>query len=319
MLTYLEGAIDHFLEKLPPGTKDILEIGSDIPCEAASTLAEKTGARVIGLNPAPWFPRLPETVTRGNGLFLIRGDGRFLPFPDRTFDAVMSIATMEHVYGLESFLAEVARVLKPNGVFYANSAPIWSSAIGHHVYAKAGSRLASFWRPGKNPIPDHAHLLMTPEEMRIFLRSGPCCDELIEPIIQWIYLGDDVNRCFYEEYVDAFRKSSMELLSIESKSLRSPDEETLAKLHLKYGESRNFDCSSITAVFRKPPQDTTDRQPMDNKRHGKFLFEKAGAFLKRVLTWAKLNPGKFRMLVVFEIIYTLALLGIFYLIYRYVA
>ena len=129
-------------------------------------------------------------------------DGSCIPFPDKSFDAVLSIATLEHVNGLDALLSEVARVLKDKGLFYTSFSPIWSSAKGHHVYAVIGSKEARFWKPGKNPIPDYWHLLMTPDEMREYLRSGPCTEELIEPIIQWVYFGDSLNRCHYEEYME---------------------------------------------------------------------------------------------------------------------
>lgn len=40
-----------------------------------------------------------------------------LPLPDASFDTVVSFETIEHIAGQEVFLDEVARVLKPGGVF----------------------------------------------------------------------------------------------------------------------------------------------------------------------------------------------------------
>jgi len=40
-----------------------------------------------------------------------------LPLPDAAFDTVVSFETIEHISGQEAFLDEVARVLKPGGVF----------------------------------------------------------------------------------------------------------------------------------------------------------------------------------------------------------
>jgi SAM-dependent methyltransferase len=204
MLPYQQQVVDAFVKMLPPGARDILEIGSDMGCEVATAIARRTGANVVGVNPSPAFPA-PTAAVLPHTAFL-RVDGRRLPFADGSFDAVLSVATMEHVRGIDAFLAEVARVLRPKGLYYTEFSPIWSSAHGHHVYAVAGSREARFWKPGKNPIPDYGHLLMTPDEMRAYLRSGPCAEELIEPIIQWVYHGDDINRCHYEEYLEAFRK-----------------------------------------------------------------------------------------------------------------
>lgn len=149
------------------------------------------------------------------------------------------------------------RVLKPKGLFYITFGPLWSSAKGHHVFAKTESKEARFWKAGKNPVPDYAHLLMTPEEMRTNLQSGPCAEELIEPILHWIYHGNDINRCTYEEYIKAFHESSLviqRMLDVDLTVDTGPDAETLTRLIAKYGSGRNFSCSTILAIFRQLPR-----------------------------------------------------------------
>jgi SAM-dependent methyltransferase len=42
-------------------------------------------------------------------------DGKQLPFPDEYFDAVVCFEVFEHIFNLEEVLAEIRRVLKPNG------------------------------------------------------------------------------------------------------------------------------------------------------------------------------------------------------------
>jgi hypothetical protein len=170
---------------------------------------------------------------------------------------------MEHVNGIVQFLDEVTRVLKPKGIFYTNFGPIWSSAQGHHVHARHGSKEARFWKPGRNPVPDYAHLYMDPGEMRACLREGPCCEELIEPIIEWVYQKDDINRCHFEEYVEAIHQCPLKLEQLRFGGEQHPDEETLQKLVEKHGRERNFRCSHISAFFRKMPGEGVQ---------GRFLF-----------------------------------------------
>jgi ubiquinone/menaquinone biosynthesis C-methylase UbiE len=250
MLPYQMQVMENFVQMLQSETMDILEIGSDIGGEVVNALAEKTGANVVGINPSSEFPKLvnpkhPKTC-------FLRMDGRSMPFPDNSFDAILSVATMEHVNDLDDFMNEVSRVIKPKGIFYTEFSPIWSSALGHHVYAVVGSKEARFWKSGRNPIPDYAHLLWTPAELKTYLDNGPCSEELIDPIIQWIYSSDSLNRCFFEDYMNAFRKCSLVLQSLRL-SHETPDVETVAMLTAKYGTDRNFRCSSISAVFRKLP------------------------------------------------------------------
>lgn len=42
-------------------------------------------------------------------------DGRTMPFPDASFDAVISFEVFEHVFNLDEILDEIRRVLKPQG------------------------------------------------------------------------------------------------------------------------------------------------------------------------------------------------------------
>lgn len=53
----------------------------------------------------------------GNGVMLIQGDVRRLPFPDAHFDAVVDFGTCYHISGVEQAIAEIERVLEPTGVF----------------------------------------------------------------------------------------------------------------------------------------------------------------------------------------------------------
>ena len=117
----------------------------DVGCGDGITdlsIALRTGCReLIGIDPFRGYERLPGIVA-SNGLpaDLVPGSLRFLPedanrlpFPDDSFDVVLSWGSVEHMAGgyLQA-LREVKRVLKPEGLFMV--APgLYYSTIGHHL------------------------------------------------------------------------------------------------------------------------------------------------------------------------------------------
>jgi len=51
---------------------------------------------------------------------------------DNSFDIVYSVAVFEHVFDIPGALQECKRLLKPGGVAYIISSPLWNSPFGHH-------------------------------------------------------------------------------------------------------------------------------------------------------------------------------------------
>lgn len=78
-------------------------------------------------------------------------DGRKLPFPDASFDAIYSSNVLEHVADFAQIQSELARVLRPGGTaVHCVPSAVWRfwTTLGHPLYA---ARVA--WRlkgPGAN-------------------------------------------------------------------------------------------------------------------------------------------------------------------------
>lgn len=248
---YQRHAVNCLLRALPRCDGVILELGSDIEAKVVRALAVSTAAEVIGMNPSAEFPRLIEGENLPPRVKLLREDGRNIPMPDASVDAVLTIATVEHVIGLDAFYSEIHRVLKPGGVLHADFAPIWSCYQGHHTFVVHGAKEVRYWKSGRNPVPDFAHLLLTPEEMREFLHGGPCAPELVEPIVQWIYFNDGINRCFLEDHLAALEHSGLWCQRLARKPGVNPDAATALRLRAKYG-GRNFSVFGLEATMRKP-------------------------------------------------------------------
>jgi len=197
---------DHFSPDLP-GT--ILEIGSDVEGGVLKELASRGRRRLIGLNidinPAAHAGRGSGDVPSYE---IIKGDVRRLPFKDNSISAILSITAFEHVHDMDVALREMYRVLKPGGIVYSDFGPIWSCSIGHHVFAIVNGVEARHWKPGRNPVPHFAHLLMPPEALRAaVLETAWVFPKLADEILRWIYTGDGVNRIFYEDYAKLFEAS----------------------------------------------------------------------------------------------------------------
>jgi SAM-dependent methyltransferase len=97
------------------------------------SLAEEA-ALVVGIDPAERFQeagvRLARERNQRNLTFAL-ADGMYLPFPDRTFDMVLSHAVIEHVADAPLYLRECARVLATTGHVYLSTAPYLSFAGAH--------------------------------------------------------------------------------------------------------------------------------------------------------------------------------------------
>lgn len=248
---YQRQALQRFIRALSPHATNILEIGSDLAGNVAQNLASVTGCEVVGVNPSPEFPRLPADGQLRKSIRLLRTDGRCIPLPDNSVDGVFTVATIEHVADVEQLYSEVYRVLKPGGVLFADFAPIWSSYNGHHTYAVVDGKEARYWKAGRNPVPDFAHLLWLPDQMREFLHAGPCDDALVEPIVDWIYFGDGVNRLFLEDHISALFGSQLICERLKLKSGSPPDPVTERKLTTRYGPKVRFDVAGVEATMRK--------------------------------------------------------------------
>jgi len=109
---------------------------------------------------------------------VLRGDGTRLPFPDATFDRVITSEVLEHIQDDVSAIAEMTRVLKPGGTFAA-TVPSWlpekinwmlsddyhaPKAMGGHVRIYSATELKAKMRAVGLELSGshHAHALHSP-------------------------------------------------------------------------------------------------------------------------------------------------------------
>jgi SAM-dependent methyltransferase len=108
----------------------------DVACGTGygSALLQKAGARRIFS-----FDVSPDALSFGlrrYSLLAAQADGIALPLPSASVDRVVSLETLEHLEDPEAFVAEVRRVLRPDGMFAVsipNAAILDDSHNHYHV------------------------------------------------------------------------------------------------------------------------------------------------------------------------------------------
>ncbi|NOT34295.1 MAG: class I SAM-dependent methyltransferase [Candidatus Eisenbacteria bacterium] len=107
-----------------PASGRAIEIG----CGSARLLARMGRAaplELVALDPAPNALAIVRRTAAIAGLRMerVRGDALSLPFPDASFDLVLSGGLLEHFPEPEAVVAEMVRILRPGGTFYADVVP----------------------------------------------------------------------------------------------------------------------------------------------------------------------------------------------------
>lgn len=88
----------------------------DLGCNTGygTNILAQSARSAIGVDVSP--RAIAEAKRRYSGLDLQLVDGRSLPFPDRSFDMVVSFQVLEHISEPERYLHEIKRVLVSDGI-----------------------------------------------------------------------------------------------------------------------------------------------------------------------------------------------------------
>ena len=103
---------------IDPNGKTALEVGS-----GGGILTEeiaKMGFTTTGIEPTEQSIETATNHAIASGLNIKyeKGYGEALPYNDRSFDGVFCCDVLEHVQDLPKVIAEISRVLRPNGIFF---------------------------------------------------------------------------------------------------------------------------------------------------------------------------------------------------------
>ncbi|NJE84279.1 class I SAM-dependent methyltransferase [Thermococcus sp. CX2] len=131
----------------------------DLGCGTGNYTIElkKRGFDVIGLDASEGMLE----IARAKGLNCIKGDAYSLPFPDESFDLVLSVTMFEFIHEPEKVIAEIHRVLKPGGevlIGTMNGRSSWFLFKRlKSLFVETAYRYARFY---------------TPRELELLLKSG---------------------------------------------------------------------------------------------------------------------------------------------------
>ena len=116
-----------FLERvgrLAPGMR-ILEIGSGRGALLRHLARQGHSIEGVEVNP----DRIEESRRLYGPLPLTRVEGTRLPFPDASFDVVLSFDVFEHIRDSDGHLREVRRVLVPGGRYLLQTPNKWTNTV----------------------------------------------------------------------------------------------------------------------------------------------------------------------------------------------
>jgi SAM-dependent methyltransferase len=114
--------------------KDVLEVGCGRGGGALFVFERLSPRSLVGLDVAHVAVRGCNRRFGRPGLSFVAGDAEALPFPERSFDAVLNVESSHHYPDTGRFLREVRRVLRPGGVLLFSdfrASPDAASSFSH--------------------------------------------------------------------------------------------------------------------------------------------------------------------------------------------
>jgi SAM-dependent methyltransferase len=212
---YQKNALDTLCSIYDVKDKAVLEVGSNYwtPGQKVVEALREKGARlVIGITNEYRPDRLKKHRNQKN-CYVFCADACLSPFNDGFFDAVFMNDVLEHLQDIKGLFKEVYRVLKPGGIFFSASGPLWEGGTGHHLI---------FSMDGKNftlrdgIIPPFFHLRLSKGRMIRFLEAdGKVASEHIDFVTDWIYKSTGLNRLYVRDYIREIKGSGFEVSLID--------------------------------------------------------------------------------------------------------
>lgn len=182
----------------------VLEIGGVMPSDVVSAEGVSKWTSIDPLANSAWTTNkhqmIPEDITHTS-------------LEDSCADLVFSCNALQHISPLSSTMVAIRRLLAPNGIAWLHFGPIWSGPDGHHLDITYNGRHLTFFE--HSLLPHWSQLLLSSEELRTML--GSCLEaDLASVIVDYVFNHPSLNRCFFEDYLDAANASGLSLMHLET-------------------------------------------------------------------------------------------------------
>lgn len=129
---------------LPPPSATVLECGCGSAEVSAAMAAQGYDCTLLDASPAALHVARRRFERRGLRATYTLGNVYSLPFPDDSFDILTSFGLLEHFADVEKVIAEMVRVIRPGGMFFADIVPERFSVQTVGTVFNAGVRLAYY-------------------------------------------------------------------------------------------------------------------------------------------------------------------------------
>lgn len=122
----------------------MLDVGAGTGRSMRALFEESHPRRAVGLDLSAGMLAQARQTLRDPRAVLVRGDATALPFPDNSFDIVMSMWTLETLPDPLLAVAELLRVLKPSGTVLT----VFSTLPDEPIPRLAARLIEAVMRPG---------------------------------------------------------------------------------------------------------------------------------------------------------------------------
>lgn len=219
--------------------KRVLEVGGSVPADAVRKFGV---SHWTACDLYPVTPDAPDYTT-------LAVDACNTPLESESMDAAYSVCAFEHFDDLGAVLAEVHRTLRPGARFFTQFAPIWTSAVGNHVWINHPEHsLVTF---NDHVIPRWGHLALTEAELEAFLTITRGAS-LARAVSDYIWRNTYINRVPEAEFRRVIEASPFEVEVYEWwGGFTAPQPAMRAELETLWPDAGEFGAEGIRAVLRR--------------------------------------------------------------------